>query len=179
MDNAPFSRELEEKKEVEELIRKIARIRSGGQTGADRGALDAALDAEVTIAGWCPKGGRAEDFEHAPGLLMPYPQLVETPSSGYVQRTAWNVRDSHATLIVAPDGLEPESGTQMTVDFAQDYDRPVLVVAGMEDLAAIREWLATLEEGITLNVAGPRASKCMRAYDVTFEIIAHLLAFER
>lgn len=34
---------------------------SGGQTGVDRAALDAALQLGVPCGGWCPKGRKAED----------------------------------------------------------------------------------------------------------------------
>ncbi|MGD8275114.1 MAG: putative molybdenum carrier protein, partial [Thiohalocapsa sp.] len=32
----------------------VARVVSGGQTGVDRAALDAALAAGVPVGGWCP-----------------------------------------------------------------------------------------------------------------------------
>ena len=57
-----------------------ARIRSGGQTGVDRAALDAAVLTGRPYEGWCPKGGWAEDFLRPPGLLTIYPCLMETPS---------------------------------------------------------------------------------------------------
>src|SRR5438105_4655074 len=38
------------------------RIRSGGQTGVDRAALDAAVLTGRPYEGWCPKGGWAEDW---------------------------------------------------------------------------------------------------------------------
>jgi hypothetical protein len=34
----------------------IGRLASGGQTGVDRAALDAALELRVPCGGWCPKG---------------------------------------------------------------------------------------------------------------------------
>lgn len=80
----------------------IATIRSGGQTGVDRGALDAARAAGVPIEGWCPAGGWAEDLPEAPGLRTDYPELRETPSREPAQRTEWNVRDSDVTLIIGP-----------------------------------------------------------------------------
>ena len=154
----------------------VAIIRSGGQTGADRGALDAAREMGVALGGWCPAGGLAEDLPDAPGLLVPYPELRETPSAGYIQRTAWNVRDSHATLIVSPGGLEPKSGTEATVDFARAYGRPVLVVEGADDVPRARAWLEGVGRELTLNVAGPRASKAPQVYDVTREVVRSLLA---
>ena len=69
------------------MARKLTVI-SGGQSGVDRAALDAALQANVSIAGWCPKGRIAED-----GVLSDRYALRETPSSRYPERTEWNVRD--------------------------------------------------------------------------------------
>jgi hypothetical protein len=68
-------------------------VRSGGQSGVDRAALDVAIAHSIPYSGWCPLGGWAEDFPTPPGLLAAYPQLTETPSAETEQRTAWNVRD--------------------------------------------------------------------------------------
>ena len=176
VDEASVAAQQEEVTQIAGAIPRIARVRSGGQTGADRGALDAAREAGVPICGWCPPGGLAEDLPEPPGLLERYPELIEGVSEGYVERTAWNVRDSHATLIVAPDGLEPRSGTEMTVVFAERYGRPCLVVRSMADLGAIREWLEGLGSGITLNVAGPRESKTPGTYETTKGIVTALLS---
>jgi hypothetical protein len=67
----------------------IPKIVSGGQTGADRAALDWALSRGIECGGWCPKGRKAEDGR----IAKRYP-LIETPSASYVQRTEWNVRDT-------------------------------------------------------------------------------------
>ena len=71
------------------------RIISGGQTGADRAALDWAIQHDISHGGWCPKGRRAED-----GAIPDCCHLVETPIRNYRQRTTWNVRDAVVTLIV-------------------------------------------------------------------------------
>ena len=155
---------------------RIAAVRSGGQTGADRGGLDAAREKGVPICGWCPPGGLAEDMPEPPGLLEAYPELKEGFTEGYVERTAWNVRDSHATLIVAPAGIEPLSGTEMTVRFAEEYGRPCLIVRGVTDIAKARDWLGSLGYGITLNVAGPRESKTPGTYATTKALVSALLA---
>lgn len=165
-----------EKRDIVSHLELIAQVRSGGQTGADRGALDAAREAGVALCGWCPAGGLAEDMPDAPGLLTPYPELRETPSAGYIQRTAWNVRDSHATLIVSPGGLEPKSGTEATADFARAYGRPFLVVEGTADVPRARAWLEGIGRELTLNVAGPRASKVASVYEITREVVGALLA---
>ena len=161
----------------------ISQVRSGGQTGADRGGLDAAREAGVAICGWCPPGGLAEDFPEAPGLMKLYPELQEGHAPGYVERTAWNVRDAHATLIVSPGGLEPLSGTEMTKIFAERFGRPVLVLEGdniEDDAATALGWLRGLDMlGLTLNVAGPRESKMPGTYLKTKDIVAALLATQR
>jgi hypothetical protein len=112
----------------------------------------------------------------APGLLASYPELVEGASEGYVERTAWNVRDSHATLIVAPAGLEPKSGTEMTAIFARELGRPCLVIRSLEEMGEVRAWLERLGCGITLNVAGPRESKTPGTYALTKKVVKLLLA---
>ena len=70
------------------------KIVSGGQTGADRAALDWAINNGVLYGGWCPKGRTAEDGPIDSGY-----QLQESHSSNYLQRTEWNVRDSDGTVI--------------------------------------------------------------------------------
>ena len=177
VDAATVSAQQEEAESISAALRRIAFIRSGGQTGADRGALDAAREAGVPICGWCPPGGLAEDMPEPPGLLAAYPELREGPSEGYVERTALNVRDSHATLIVAPAGIEPRSGTEMTVMFAERFGRPVKIIRGMDDIAEARAWIESLGLGITLNVAGPRESKTPGTYATTKNVVSVLLAF--
>lgn len=70
----------------------VDKIISGGQTGADRAALDWAIAIGVSHGGWCPKGRKAED-----GEIDGRYNLRETPSADYPQRTEWNVRDSDGT----------------------------------------------------------------------------------
>ena len=76
---------------MEEAIPKII---SGGQTGADRAALDWALSRKLPCGGWCPKGRKAED-----GIIPKTYPLRESTSTSYLQRTEWNVRDSDGTVL--------------------------------------------------------------------------------
>lgn len=76
----------------------VARIISGGQTGADRAALDFAIAHDIPHGGWCPSGRLAED-----GRIPSRYQLRETPSPDYAQRTEWNVRDSDGTVIFSSE----------------------------------------------------------------------------
>ena len=146
---------------------------SGGQTGVDRAALDAALQAKVPIAGWCPRGRRAED-----GVLPDQYALQETPSSAYPERTEWNVRDSDGTLLLPYGRLL--GGTGLTAKLAVKHHKPTLRIdladpADRRNAASkILAWMC--EAGITrLNVAGPRASSAPKVYDITRQIVKRLI----
>jgi hypothetical protein len=156
----------------------ITAIRSGGQTGVDRGALDAARAVGVTTEGWCPAAGWAEDLPEAPGLLVDYPELRETPSSEPAQRTEWNVRDSDVTLIIGsdvePGGSEVSPGTTLTRGLASFHGRPVRAV-GREDIEDACGWLQCQGTGLTVNIAGPRESEWPGAYEAAFRIVGELL----
>jgi hypothetical protein len=130
----------------------LERIVSGGQTGVDRGALDAALAAGLPLGGWCPRGRRAED-----GVIPARYPLRESESHRYAQRTEWNVRDSDGTLILTRAGIS--GGTALTARLAKRYGRPLLVVTLSEDsrVDPVLEWLRS-EAIRVLNVAGPRES---------------------
>jgi hypothetical protein len=129
------------------------KIISGGQTGADRAALDWAIAHDIEHGGWCPRGRRAEN-----GIIPLRYRLVETPSSDYAQRTLWNVRDSDATVLFSGAPVL-NGGSLYTKEVAQQLHRPWLHLHGPEDEAArsFREFLA-LHDVAVLNVAGPRAS---------------------
>jgi hypothetical protein len=72
-----------------------SKIISGGQTGVDRAALDAAIELGIPHGGHCPRGRRAED-----GRIPDRYQLTETDSAQYRVRTERNVLDADATLIL-------------------------------------------------------------------------------
>jgi hypothetical protein len=126
---------------------------SGGQTGVDRGALDAAIQLGVPHGGWCPKGRLAED-----GTIPARYQLRESDSADYCVRTEQNVLEGDATLILCRG--RPSGGTELTLRLARQHGRLHLVVDldRGPDPEPIRGWLE--EQRIeTLNVAGPRESQ--------------------
>ncbi|HEX9179918.1 MAG TPA: putative molybdenum carrier protein [Burkholderiales bacterium] len=149
------------------------RIISGGQTGVDRGALDAALAAGVPCGGWCPAGRMAEDGP----IPARYP-VEELPQAGYVERTLRNVRDSDATLIICYG--EPEGGTRQTLEFCERRNKPRLRVdaAVTPEQEAARQVAAFVRKlGIrVLNVAGPRASKQPGAHAYARDVLALALS---
>ena len=136
-------------------MKRTLKIISGGQTGADRAALDAALDAGVPCGGWCPAGRLAED-----GVIPDRYPLTPLPAGGYEQRTRQNVIDSDATVIFC---LGPLSGGSETTRLASaEAARPLLVIdpANLTPSAAAAQLLQFLDRNRVrvLNIAGPRAS---------------------
>ena len=130
----------------------VSRIVSGGQTGADRAALDWAIAHGVPHGGWCPAGRRAED-----GVIPDIYQLIETPSRAYEPRTKWNVRDSDATLIISQRS-QLTGGSKRTQEFAIALGKPCLHLhAGVNAAAELRDFLAHNPVTV-LNIAGPRES---------------------
>jgi hypothetical protein len=160
------------------------RIRTGGQTGVDRAALDFAVRHNRPYAGWCPRDGRAEDHETDRGLLGQFPHLTETPSREPEQRTAWNVRDSHATIIlVRGDELAKSRGTTFTQQSTElVFLRPCLVLdlTDANRLSVAREWLGRTASAVgvdelILNVAGPRESEAPGIYEEAGRFLEDLL----
>ncbi len=132
------------------------KIISGGQTGADRAALDWAMAHGFPHGGWCPKGRKAED-----GPIDQRYALRETPGEDYSQRTAWNVRDSDGTVIFSL-ASSLTGGSKETAELAQQQGKPCLHLSeeaqGSSAPELLREFVR--QHGITtLNVAGPRASQ--------------------
>ena len=154
---------------------KIKMIRSGGQSGVDRAALDAARSRKIKICGWCPKGGWAEDYPDPPGILALYPELRETPSARVEQRTVWNVRDADATLIIDPAQSGASPGTALTAKAAKAFGKPCLVVSTENSVREIIGWLAGLDDELILNIAGPRESECEGAYAKAMQVLTEVL----
>lgn len=161
----------------------LSRIVSGGQTGVDRAALDAAVAAGIQIGGWCPRGRRCED-----GIIPAHYPLRETASRSYAVRTEWNVRDSDGTLILVLDRIS--SGTRLTADSAKAQAQPLRIEYLIPDsrpgllnedvtlehrVAEVADWIRR-EEIRTLNVAGPRGSSRRDVYSIALEFLAALFA---
>lgn len=146
----------------------IKKIISGGQTGADRAALDFAIEVGIPHGGWVPKGRKAED-----GTVPGKYNLQEMPTSSFPARTEKNVVDSHGTLIISHGKLT--GGSLRTMKIADKHKRPYLhidltKVNHFQAAGKIINWVA--ENRIeTLNVAGPRASKDPQIYEETLTVL--------
>lgn len=150
----------------------LEKIVSGGQTGVDRGALEAALTRGLPCGGWCPDGRRAEDG----AIPLRYP-VHELPAAGYHERTLQNVLDSDGTAIF---GFGPlAGGTALTREFCLEHHKPhVLIDGSRESPKRAAEILASFLEKHSirvLNVAGPRASHAPQASAYAEEAIGLLI----
>lgn len=128
-------------------------IVSGGQTGADRAALDVALRHHIPHGGWCPAGRGAED-----GPLDSRYALTETPDAAYAQRTEWNVRDSDGTVVLT---IRPYAtgGSLYTLHVAGELRRPVIHLSRTtSDAAKALQRFIAAHHIRRLNVAGSRES---------------------
>jgi hypothetical protein len=156
---------------VDTIVQKVV---SGGQTGADRAALDFAITHEIPHGGWCPAGRKAED-----GIIPARYQLKETPSSSYLQRTEWNIRDSDGTVVFSI-AAELTGGSKKTVFLAHKIGKPLLRISRDGGVASSpdQELARFIRDGRikVLNVAGPRASKVPEIDGFVKEVLTKALA---
>jgi hypothetical protein len=149
----------------------LEKIVSGGQTGVDRAALDVAQQLRLVSGGWCPKGRLAED-----GTIAGCYTMQQTPSTEYAQRTEWNVRDSDGTLVLTRS-RRPSEGTAFTIEMTKRLRKPCLILDLGEHPtpAQVELWLGE-HHILTLNVAGPRESKCPGIYQEAKSFLLQALA---
>jgi hypothetical protein len=155
----------------------IKKIVSGGQTGADRAGLDVAIRWGFPHGGWCPKGRKAED-----GAIGGQYLLTETPSSNYLQRTEWNVRDSDATVIFTISS-QLSGGSKRTAEFATKHCKPWIHLARQaashENPALILQRFVEENSIRELNIAGTRASKEPQVWRFAYETLEAAFFWEQ
>jgi hypothetical protein len=143
---------------------RLDKVVSGGQTGADRAGLDAAMEAGIPVGGYCPKGRLAED-----GTVPDRYPLTELTKGGYPARTEKNVVESDGTLILNMGKLT--GGTKLTAEYARKHSKPLLIIPidGQPSAESVITWISENNLRI-LNVAGPRESKCpgLQARSIAF-----------
>lgn len=150
----------------------ISRVIAGGQTGVDRGALQAAIACKVVHGGWCPAGGWAEDKPYPPGVLIDFPGLKPTIEAEPAVRTRLNIRDSHATIALGP--VAGSEGCAIALAFAEGTGRPVLMDPQSPDQA--REWLESIGRELIVNFVGPRESQAPGIRDYAYDFVVGLLS---
>lgn len=146
----------------------LEKIISGGQTGADRAALDFAIEHNIPYGGWVPKGRKTED-----GSLPLKYHLQEMPTENYSKRTLQNVLDADGTMIVSHGLLT--GGSALTREFAIQHKKnwihiDLRTVTLKEAAEMIILWLTENKIRI-LNIAGPKAGKDPKIYDATLQLL--------
>ena len=150
---------------------RIIKIISGGQTGVDRAALDAAIELGIKHGGFCPKGRRSED-----GIIPSKYIMIETETDDYSERTLRNVQFSDATLIFHKG--EIIGGTALTEEFCFLEKKTVLTVNILDEFAIILLNFSSWQEKNTisiLNISGPRESEA-HMYKNVKKILMELLS---
>jgi hypothetical protein len=153
----------------------IKKIISGGQTGADRAALDFAIEYCIEHGGWVPEGRKAED-----GVIPSQYNMVELPGGDYADRTARNIMESDGTLIISNGALT--GGSLLTRVLAEKHQKPFLHIDMCKLIAFdaaidVHEWIDanTIE---VLNVAGPRESKDPEIYRIARNVLETVFHIE-
>lgn len=132
---------------------KLKKVLSGGQQGADKAGLVAALALKLETGGTAPKGWRICNPDGTDGSDPSLAEfgLIEHSSRQYPPRTVQNVKDADGT---AWFGFSDSPGGKLTLSTAEKYGKPCIINPTPRRL---RQW--AIEHGIeTLNVAGNRIS---------------------
>ncbi len=154
----------------------VYKIISGGQTGADRGGLDAAIELGLQHGGFCPKGRRAED-----GIIPLIYNLVETEDTSYPKRTIRNVHSADATIVISDNGLF-DKGTKLTLDLCKNLNFCKIDLRNKDSATPkLNEWLRLLSnklnKEICINIAGPRESRVPGLQENTKNFLLDVLKF--
>ena len=147
----------------------IEKVVSGGQTGVDRAALDAAMELGIACGGWCPAGRHADD-----GVIPERYPLQETADMDHTVRTENNVRDSDGTLMFYHGALQ--GGTAYAVLMARHLRRPVMAINMDEpfDADAVAAWIRQNRIGV-LHIGGQRESSSPGIYEAAHRCVTEVL----
>ena len=165
----------------------VTRVISGGQTGADQGALAAATVLDIETSGHAPKGWLTEAGPQQvllQGLGLTECPFGRTPSEAYRMRAAENVRDSDGTLLI---GDMSSPGCRLTRAACEAHRKPHLVVAvpnaarwktDATIISTVRQWLEDNKIAV-LNVAGNRESRNSGIHRATRQLLLCVLHASR
>ena len=150
----------------------LEKIISGGQTGADIAAIDAAIASNFPYGGWLPKGRKTEK-----GSLSMHYQMQEMTTGGYPKRTEKNIKESDGTVIFTHQNLT--GGSKLAGDLAERLGKPWLHINfnktdSNKVISLLSGWIKKNKINV-LNVAGSRASKDVDIYDKVFLAINNII----
>lgn len=151
----------------------VAKIISGGQTGADEGGLRAAKALGISTGGVMRKffereDGYREDIAEEFGLLA-------CAIPGYVARIRANVMLADGTLVF---GSRASRGSAFTIRLCEAFNKPYFYQpwpTGVLMVNAFRQWLKANNIKV-LNVAGNRESKNKGVGEATSSFVYEALS---
>jgi hypothetical protein len=152
----------------------LMKIVSGGQTGVDRAALDAALAVGFPCGGWTSEDRMAED-----GVIAESYPLMRLPKGGYRQRTRLNVVDSDGTAIIYYETLK--GGSRLARNLCALEKKPYILINAREvpepgsAVAMIGQFIAENRVQV-LNVSGPRATRWLEGYGFALAVVGDLIS---
>jgi hypothetical protein len=154
---------------------KIQKVISGGQTGADRAALDWAIENGIDHGGYCPRGRVAED-----GAIPARYNLIETAETEYSVRTKRNVEESDATVIITLTA-ELTGGSRETAQHARKAGKRWIQLSHADrfDISAALRGFAKAEAVRTFNVAGSREGEEPGIYQFTKDTLKNAFPKEQ
>jgi len=148
------------------ILRKIhgvGKIISGGQTGADQGALEGAKAVGLETGGMMPYGYKTDDGPNE--ALAKLYNLEIHASDKYPPRTKYNVQHSDGTLVFG-DFTSP--GCKLTIKYCGQFKKPYTIIGWQRNendphhslwlktgAIYLRDW-CKVNGILILNVAGNR-----------------------
>ena len=135
----------------------LKKIISGGQTGVERAALDAAIKLDIPHDGWTYKGRKTEE-----GVLPEQYNVKEIENPSYFERLENNIVDSDGTVILT-FGQVPIVNRAIT-DLANKHKKPYLHIDLIEctrnhAIASVRKWMIGYEiETVYFTGSKPHAA---------------------
>jgi Circularly permutated YpsA SLOG family len=152
---------------------RLAKIISGGQSGADLGGLWGGKALGIATGGAMPKGFRTEAGpRHNYAALF---GMRATSSSSYRSRTRQNVIESDGTVIFV--GRSLAGGSLLTKRLCEDFGKPCFVLAFPatdDEHKLFADWLASHKIHV-LNVAGNRESQSPGIEEFVFQFLVSTL----
>ena len=97
-------------------VRKIAKIRSGGQSGVDRAALDFAIEHGIPYCGWCPKIAVMTFKLHAPWVhslkekrMIVKSLIAKLQNKFHVSVAEVDELDTHQIIVIGVAAIVPHN----------------------------------------------------------------------
>lgn len=149
----------------------MIKIISGGQTGVDRAALEAARLCQLSTGGWLPKHCLCQDGNR-PDLLAMY-GMKEHPNVGYPPRTKQNVFDSDATLRFATDWKS--TGEKLTLSAIKKFNKPYFDIKSSSDVVSAIEWIRSNKFSV-VNCAGNSENTSPGIYGMALNIFLSIFS---